>query len=209
LDTLGSSLKRTLSDSDLPSVIGEATEVIVDSLLEEGALRDLPVISSLIGVAKTWGTVKDHIFAKKLLAFLKQVATFENGEAIAAVRKWEHEHGFNEDVGETLVELLDRVDGNIKPRWIAIALKHYAEGSVTWEDLLRINNAIVRVLTCDLPILDSLSKGDFGMESADHPAVLNLVSAGLCNLGHGYGGPIPEVTDLGLKFRLIVGETKI
>ncbi|MFH6989418.1 hypothetical protein ACHRVW_16885 [Flavobacterium collinsii] len=64
------SITETLKASDLKGLTVEYGEVILDSFLEEGVAKSIPVLNTLLAVFKTSGTVKDLMFAKKILYFL-------------------------------------------------------------------------------------------------------------------------------------------
>ncbi len=67
---LSQSLDKTLRNSDLQNLSVNLAEVALDSFLNEGVARDIPIIGSLVGIVKTSGSISDAIFTKKLIHFL-------------------------------------------------------------------------------------------------------------------------------------------
>lgn len=63
------SLISTLKQSDLKSVAFDVAEVTIDSILQDGVLRDLPVVNVITNFIKTGLHIKDYFFIKKLLKF--------------------------------------------------------------------------------------------------------------------------------------------
>jgi hypothetical protein len=74
------------SDTDLPgeligaivdsSAIDAASslaEVGIDALLDDGLLRDIPVVGTLVSLARAGIALRDRFFAKKIARFLLQV----------------------------------------------------------------------------------------------------------------------------------------
>ena len=70
-DDLGLSLIETLGATDLSSISEDLVEVALDSLLEDGLLKDIPVVSTIIGVSKSAISIRDKLLARKVLYFLQ------------------------------------------------------------------------------------------------------------------------------------------
>jgi hypothetical protein len=206
---LGESLDITLSRSDLPNALGNLSEVAIDSLLSNGVLKDIPVIGTLLAIGKTVGTVKDYLFAKRLILFLTTMSSLSTEERNALVLKLENDETFRAKAGETIVELISRIDGDIKPKCAAVALKHYASGKINATDLIRLNHAIERFLFCDYEKLDMFCDSLDPFVGQDDPAAANFINAGLGYTASGYGAGGVQATSLCSKFRDIAREAKL
>jgi len=71
------SLLTTLKESNLTKISENALELGIDSILEQGLLREIPVVSTLTGLIRIGVGVRDYLFLKKLLAFLQQLADID------------------------------------------------------------------------------------------------------------------------------------
>lgn len=69
---LSKSLLNTLSESDLTKIGMDITEISIDSILENGVLKDFPIVGSLIGIWKTGIAINDYLFLNKMILFLKE-----------------------------------------------------------------------------------------------------------------------------------------
>lgn len=189
VDQLGLSLRETLVGSELPTLIHELGEIGVDSLLEDGLLKEVPIFGTVLALGKTAGSFRDYLFTRKLLRFLRSVADLDPEERVSMVNRLEKEPGFGAYAGERLIDLLSRLDDEAKPRLVGKALKLYAKCQITAEQLQRINYALERFLLCDLRLLrEFCATGAKPRPTDDDPVTANFINAGLGHVSSGYGG---------------------
>ena len=70
------SLAIAFSDSlkeDTISVIGDITEVGLDSIIEDGLLKDIPIVSVAVALYKIGTSIKDCHNLKKLSIFINEI----------------------------------------------------------------------------------------------------------------------------------------
>lgn len=206
----GNSLRETILKSDLPSVIQEAGEIGLDSILDEGVLKDIPVLSTMLALGKTFGNIRDYLFAKKMMKFLECISSLTDSERKALISKLDNDENFGMYSGERIIELLSRVDGDKKPILVAKALMLYARGDMSSSQLQRINNAIDRFLLCDLSELRSFCAAEAEPRATDEdPITANLINAGLAYVKSGYGGGGVHPTETARLFIRVVDEVSI
>ena len=178
---IGGTLTDTLKNSELRSLAPDLAELPLDSVLPPGVLRDIPILRTLDAIWKTSRTVRDHIFARKLLKFLRTLADIPPDCRRTMVEKLEADEQFGKRVGEQIIVLLDRLDDIEKATLIGRAFKAYCEGHFNAETLQRLNFAIDRVMLPDLARLDDFRhkrRGSYHAEQA-------FVNAGLGYIPHG------------------------
>ena len=66
MDKIIPSFSSSLFDGSKDS-IGDIVELGIDSLLDDGAFKDIPIVSMLIGVKKTYQNIHDRNLLKRLL----------------------------------------------------------------------------------------------------------------------------------------------
>lgn len=182
------SLRDTITKSDLPSVIQELGELGIDRLLDDGILKDVPILGSLLSIGNTFGTVRDYFLAKKLLSFLNELSSLSEAERNKMIGKLEDDNEFEANIGEKLVELLSRVDSDRKPTLIAKAFKLYAQRKINYIDLQRVNYAIERFQFCDLDEFKQFVTEKEGERKTDERAsTANFINSGLGYAASGYG----------------------
>ncbi len=64
LKNISKSLDQTLKNSDLQNVTIDLAEVCADSLMQDGIIKDVPIIGTIIGMIKSAIQIKDHLFLK-------------------------------------------------------------------------------------------------------------------------------------------------
>lgn len=190
---LEKSLYDTLLKSDFTSVIQNAGEIGFDSLLDEGLLKDIPVLNWILAVGKTWGNARDYLFAKKMFAFLQDISSLTENERRQLIPRLDTDEKFGKYAGEQIIELLSRIDSERKAILVATALKLYAREEIDSVQLQRINYAIDRFMLCDTDAFRSFCNK--GNTDAD-PATANFINAGLAYVpsGHSVGGVSPTET---------------
>lgn len=203
----GTSLRETILKSDLPSVIESVGEISIDSILDKGLLKDVPILRTLHALGKAVGNIKDYLFAKKMMKFLQCISTISTKQRKKLISKLENDENFGIYAGEIIIELLSRVDGYKKPVLVANALKLYARGDISSTELQRINNAIDRFMLCDLNELRSFCAVNAKSRATDeNPITANLINSGLAYVGSGWGGGGVHPTETAKLFIRVVDE---
>jgi hypothetical protein len=114
-DNLGSSLVATLRSDEAVSIASDAAELGIDAALAEGLLKDVPIVSTLVSLAKFGLTVRDRLFVRKLLKFLRGLRDIPSEERKRIAEKLEADPDYGRNAGEHLIEILERLDAYRKP----------------------------------------------------------------------------------------------
>ncbi len=185
-DNLSISLVETIKKSDLKDIVGDLGEVTLDSVLNDGILRDIPIINTMTKLIKIGVTIKDFLFIKKLFKFLTSLREINLEDRKKLITKLEADPIYNQKVGENILILLDRMDNLQKPKFMAKAFKAYLYDKINGIELQRINYAIDRILVCDIPELlkfCSKSKDD----KFDIAVEQNFINSGFAYVASGLG----------------------
>lgn len=185
---LDRTLKETLVKADLAGAILDLGEIGMDTLLQDGVWKEVPILKSVLAIGKTLGGVRDYFFAKRLLAFLKSFSELTAEERRDLVARLDRDEAFGHYAGERLLDLLSRLDDERKPELIAKALKRYAAGRVSASQLQRVYYAVERLHLCDLDELEKFCQAEGKPRLTDgDPVSVNFISAGLAYVASGYG----------------------
>ena len=79
-ETLEAALVRSLDSSNLRDLTVDLAEAGVDQLLNEGLVREVPILGMLVRLRATVGIVRDHLFAKKVAKFLHGISKIDEAE---------------------------------------------------------------------------------------------------------------------------------
>lgn len=174
--------------SDLPSVIQNAGEIGIDSLLDKGLIKDIPVLNWMLAVGKTWSNIRDYLFAKKMFAFLQSISSLSENERQKLIHRLDTDEKLSNYAGEQIIELLSRIDSERKAILAATALKLYAREEIDSLQLQRINHAIDRFILCDIDKFRSFCKEREAIRpEEDNPEIANFTNAGLVYVESGWG----------------------
>lgn len=144
------SLIETLKESGLGDILKDLTEARLDSRLEDGFLREVPVVNTVLSLGKLGRNIKDYLFIKKFVAFLSCMSKLSPEERQELIARLESDKGYGRAVGEGIIEILARLDDERKPQFVAKAFLAYAKGKINGIELQRINYAIDRLLVIDI-----------------------------------------------------------
>lgn len=120
---LSESMELTMDKANL-SVIAGLGEVAIDAIIEDGVLRDIPIIGSIVGTGKCIKNVSDVLFTKKLIAFLFELRDTDAHEREEAIERWENDARYRVRVGETLLNMINRCDDTQKAKWLSKLFYH-------------------------------------------------------------------------------------
>ena len=186
------SLSLSFGDSlteDVAGIVGEYTELGLDALVEDGLLKDIPVVSTAVAVYKIGKSIHERHHIAKLVSFLnainKGIADEEKRQDYR--EKFATNEKFRNQELEYVLILTDRYIGFDKPQMLAKLYLAYLDGEIIWEEFTMYAEVIDRFLLLDCRTLTSdaerfiVPRGIVGGES-----ILRLVALGL----------MAEVTDI-------------
>ena len=193
----GNAVVEVLKSSSVSSLGKEFLELGLDSMLDSGALKDIPLVGTVLGIYGTADTIRDHLFAKKLIGFLSQLSEISQEERISMVEKLNEDEKFSGRVGSSLLEMLDRIESEKKPELAARCFAAYARGRISFEDLRRVLHALERIPSFDIDKLEKFSNASMEeSQTIDESILLAFVNAGLAKNNGGFGGGAIVPTNL-------------
>jgi len=128
--------------SELNDVVAAYGEAALQALHIEDLLGHIPVFKTGLAAAKLIGSLRDHLLLGKIGTYLHAISAIPAAERRGMVERLAADPDFNEDVGEHLIELLDRVDGRRKPAMIGAVFAAFAFEEISVKTLRRLNSAI-------------------------------------------------------------------
>jgi hypothetical protein len=200
------SLVHSLGSEHLADALAAIADSSVDAAIEGGALVGVPIIGTVLSLAKTDRDIRCELYVRKLALFLHGF-----GQASTKARldfAWRiREEGEAGKVGSSVLLLLERADDLAKPELVGRLLAASAEGRLPLDKALRIAAMLDRAYMQDIVWLrDCFYSGTQEAEAA--PIAESLFAAGfLSNLGwdggnaSGQGGGVfYEFNDFGAAF---------
>ncbi len=187
---LEGSLLSVLGKSGGADLLQEAAEFSLDALLEDGIVKDIPVVGTIAKLYSAAMGAQGYVFAKKIRTFLVELKSVPEEEREAFTQKLEKDKEQKERTAETLIVLLDKLDDMKKAPLLARAFAGYMREYFDFSTFQRLAAAIDRCLVSDLPILVRFS----GPQPLDGYIGDMLVSTGLVSVA-----AIPGIRGRGAK----------
>jgi len=168
-------LIQSITDSSLYRITPDLAEVALDHILDDGIIKDIPVVRSVVALYETIVSVRDMLLIKKLLLFLLSLSSVSPEKKTKFKEKINSDEKFKRVVGEKLIVILDRLDDMEKPALVARAFQAYVEEHIDLETFQRLTSAIDRSFLLDMRTLKTV--GD-PKKFTSH-TTLNLSNSGL------------------------------
>jgi protein involved in sex pheromone biosynthesis len=175
--SLTTSIRNSKSSAELLDKIGETA---IDSLLDNGVLKDIPIIGTAISLYRAGNEISAHIFAKKIATFLSEVEKLSIEE---------RERFFNsqpsakdeESLGETLLLILDKIDSFNLARMLGKAFRLLVSGVISKGEY----DIYIQIIKQLNPYLITQIKNFYENESfcrIDSPAAVTLSNHGITKI---------------------------
>lgn len=153
---LEGSLLSVLGNKGGKDLIQEAAEFSLDAFLDDGLVKDIPVVGT---VAKLYGLavgVQGYVFAKKIRRFLTELQSIPREEREEFGKRLEADEQLRERTADTLISLLDKLDDLQKASLLARAFAGYVREEYDFPTFQRLAAAVDRCLVADLPLLEKM-----------------------------------------------------
>ena len=135
--------------------IGDIVEIGIDSLLDDGLFKDIPIVNMLVGVKNTYQNIHDRNLLKQTLAFIKQF----NSGTIDQNKLIKYKELINSDskkaekeLGRVLIILNSTVDME-KSQMLANLYKAYINEKINWNQFCEFSEIIKMLFLNDFNII--------------------------------------------------------
>ena len=221
-DNLSQALSNSISE-ETQSVAAELMEAGLDSVMDDGLLKEVPILSVAVSLYKIGHSIKERYYLRKLAAFINALNknVYNEEERNNYKRKISDNPKQRDKELEYILILIDRYIHSDKADKLAKLYLVYLDGKITWSMFSKYAEILDRLLpgdyeemhTCSWPALNDSDVSD---------SLLRLISLGLV-ISHDKGAtfgntvgelalPDPvikdyELTDFGIVFlRCLLGE---
>ena len=141
-------LEETVISPDLKKVNESLSEVVLDSFLDDGLFKDIPLVSTVLGLYRTTQNYKKLRFVKKLHKVLFQLDEVPVEERNNFVKKLGIVE--KEDLLRRILYLIDQLDEVEKAEIVGKLLKSYLQGKIDRQDFLRLSVVVNKIYLDDL-----------------------------------------------------------
>ncbi|MDD5431845.1 MAG: hypothetical protein PHO70_02530 [Candidatus Omnitrophica bacterium] len=188
--SIENSLLAVIGNSGGKDLIKEASEIAIDHFLQEGILKDIPVVGTVANLFSIGIKTQGYIFTKKLQRFLFALSDISFQERQAFTARLDSDLKFRVRVGENLILLINKLDDMDKSELLARAFSGFVNNRY---DYLIFHRLAVAIDRCIIQDLHKLERGNKRLHLEPHEAQI-LSSAGLVELE-----VIPQVRGEGVR----------
>ncbi|WP_169391743.1 MULTISPECIES: hypothetical protein [Psychrobacter] len=158
-------------------LLGQIVEVIIDNqTLSDGLMKDLPVLGTILGISNIYNNFKAKSFEKKFKNFLLE---FDDTEELQRFKDFIDKKE-DEELGEVILNVIDKIDKNIQAKMLARAVKLYIYDQSQEENAKKIfdyNIYVIKILD------DYLLSGIESVYGENSCSRVGSVDIALFNLG--------------------------
>lgn len=151
-------------------------EVLVDQLFNEGILREIPIVRTILTFIKTGKTISDYFFNRKLTEVLSSLSGLDPKTREEYIRNWQ-EDANRAKVTEHLFLIVNQINDMDKPRLLGALFKAYLADEISdFEEFKKMTIILDNVFVKDIQVL--IESNDMKNENSQR-AINNLSSSGM------------------------------
>ena len=140
-------LIQSLEVKELGELATEYAELGIDSILDDSVIKDIPILRTLVGIARIGLNIRDRIYVKKIINFLSKVGQTSQEQREEFVKKYCEDIKHFEDAILLILEQADRFE---KTTLIGKIFKACILGEIKYEDALKLSEMVNKTLWGDL-----------------------------------------------------------
>lgn len=165
-------LKNTLLNEDAKSLAAEYLEIGIDTILENDALKGIPIVGTVASLCKTGLFLRERHYIKETLHFI--VGFNEGTLSSSEFCKYEEritasEEAMEEEL-ERVVLLLDSHINSNQSRRLGKFYAAFRERKITWDTFCELSEVNSRMYEADYPVLVAIGTGNAKAFSRDYRA---------------------------------------
>ena len=152
----------------------DLAEVILDNLIDDGIVKDIPIIGTIVGLGKVTIGIKERLFLKKIIYFISELRNIPSQERKQMVDKIDSSGKFRTKVGEKLLYIIDSCEDHEKTQVVARLFAAFISQKLNYQEFLRSSSIVQHPMLDDLKWFINYEYDDFGFEEAG-----DLINTGL------------------------------
>lgn len=202
-------LKQTVFETDACEIATDLLEVGIDTVLAEGILRDIPIVSTIVGASRVIQDVHDRHLLVQTLEFIRALReqSISRDELERHRGKLDADPKYaEEELGRVLV-ILDATLDREKSRLLAKLYGALVTKKINWDRFCELTDVTNRMFLADLPTLRAISAEEVQNTTqcddayrVDRLSSLGLISLSLKSITPKRSHHYVSATSLGIQF---------
>lgn len=139
---------------EITSLISDFGEFTLDSFLQDGTIKDLPIVGSAFSIIKIGVDIRDRIFVEKMKSFI---------ENIDKSQKWKEKFSDSDEcqkISKQLLYIVDSCDDDNKLKLIGMAFNYLVNGEISKDEYFYTVNIISKSFYPFLKMLLDIDESD-------------------------------------------------
>lgn len=145
-------LSKFIKNENLQTIVFEWAEVGKGLITDDEILKNIPVIKTLVESINAVNSISDKLLEQKLEHFLKELADIQPQQRNKMITKIENSGKYSTNVGETLLHILDKIEGLEKSTMLGKLFREFLSETITYDDFLRTKDCVSNAFLPDLLI---------------------------------------------------------
>lgn len=203
--SMGRALVQTVAGKEVSDAIFDLAEVALDQNLADGLIKDVPIVGTLVKIARARESVSEALFLRKLERFLSDLDSVSTEERERLLEKYPDSSEEQGTLGENLLLALDRLDDIKKPAIMARFFTAYVKQDIDYLTFTRLVRALEKFNIELLPNLSWFYTRQGPIVETPEEFIHELSLAGLVTVSLALSGTIGgsagyRYSELGKKF---------
>lgn len=189
-------------EEKLIDIFTDYSEVVIDKLLDgdNELLKEIPLIKTINSIVQFKSTLDEKIFLKKITNFLYSLKDISREKKYEMISRIDNSGAYKQRVGEKLLEILNRIESDLKPTIIGNLFKSFIQEEIDYDTFLRYSFIVEKSFTQDFLIIKNHNeKGDLYSDDAKLIMSSELFDIGMGTFEQQAGPePIGTVSSIGM-----------
>ena len=171
----------TIIKDETESVLSDFSELCLDAFLNDGLLKEFPIVSSVVSVYKIGHSVKELSYIRKLIKFLDGLNKGnidEKAKQLYIGRITKNKRTFQHEL-EYVLMLIDRIISDQKIQYLSKAYVSHINGEIDWTLFCQYSEIIDRFLPGDAEYMRDNFLHEPNHGDMEKSAILRLQGLGL------------------------------
>ena len=147
---VGQALLNDVTRDNLGDLISDISEVVFDQFMNEGVLKELPIIGTVIKFYRASVGFRESLLIEKLRKLLNEIKHIPARKRKEYINKLEENPSYSHTVGQRLIMIIDQLDDMDKPSIIGKLFKAAINEDITYEMFLRLSSIVQKAFLPDL-----------------------------------------------------------
>lgn len=135
---INNSFKETIVSDKALGLVKDYSELAMDSFLDEGTLKEIPILGTLFSIYKIGSSLRERHYIKKIVVFLNQLKDIPKKQREDFLSKLDNNDKFKESIFEKTLLLLERLDETHKAEMIGNLFRLFIMEVIDRDKLLRL-----------------------------------------------------------------------